>query len=175
MLGVVAICLLFLGALAIGGAMVQYPIRTVFWHFTHEKYINLGNARLSLPLLWWRDKDEEGGIIVLKHAKIDVRLTFMPSELNLIPLKSEAPIRDDEDAERVQSRWIKSINGNGPQNVIPIVITAPAGKIFCGRDRAIPELSSLYCFSSKAPWRMFFGSGSIQEESEAESILATLK
>jgi hypothetical protein len=135
----------------------------------------LGNARLELPLLWWRDKDEEDGIIVLKHAKIDYRLAFMPSELHLIPLKPDTMMRNDEEAERVQKWWIKSINGKGPQYDLPIVITAQAGKIFCGRDRAIPELSTLDCFSSKTPWKMFFGPGSIQEESDAEAILATLK
>ena len=154
--------------------MVQYPVRAVLWHCTHEKYVNLGNARLTLPLLWWRGKDEDG-MIALRHARIDSGLAFMPSELHLVPLRPEATIRDDEDAERVQSRWIKGLNGKSRQTVVPIVIIAPAGKIFCGRDRAIPELSALYCFSSKTPWKMFFGSGSIKEESEAESILATLK
>jgi hypothetical protein len=155
--------------------MVQYPVRAMLWHCTHEKCINLGGVSLELPLLWWRGKDGEGGTIVLRRAGIDDRLGFMTGDLSLIPFRSGRAIRDDEDAQRLQIWWIKNLNGKSGQAVVPIVITAPAGKIFCGRDRAIPEFSSLYCFSSKTPWKMFFGPGSTQEESEAESILATLK
>jgi hypothetical protein len=155
--------------------MVQYPVRALFWHCTHEKYVNFGNVQLELPLLWWRGQDGERGAITLRHASIDGRLAFMPSELLLIPLKPETTIRDDEDAERIQSSWIKALNGKSRQTVVSVVITAPAGKIFCARDRTIPEFSGLYCFSSKTRWKMFFGPGSMREESEAEFILATLK
>ena len=155
--------------------MVQNPVRAVFWHCTHEKYVSLGSARMTLPLLWWRGQDDDRGGITLKHAAIDYRLSFVTSDLRLIPLRPEVTIRDDDAAEKAQGLWTKTLNGKGGQDFVPIVIAAPAGKIFCTRDRTIPEFSSFLCFSYKTRWKMWFGPGSIQEESEAESILGSLK
>lgn len=173
--GVVFFGCLLLVVFAICGAMVQYPVRAVFWHCTHGKYVNVGNATLALPLLWWPQNEKEGGTIALRRAAIDYRFAFMPSEIRLIPLKPGSTISDDEDAERIQSAFMKELSGNTRQPFVPIVIAAPAGKLFCGIDRAVPEALSLFCLSSRFRWRVWFGPGSIQEEAETESILSTLK
>jgi hypothetical protein len=123
----------------------------------------------------WPQKEDENGTIALRRAAIDYRLSFMPSELRLIPLKPESTIQEDDDAERVQNELIRKLNGKTRQAFVPVVITAPARKLFCRRDREIDSLSDLDCLSSISRWRMWFGPGSAQEESEAESILSTLE
>jgi hypothetical protein len=174
-LGVVVLVGLLLVAFIIGGAMVQYPLRAVVWHCVHGKHVNLGKAKLVLPLFWWPQKEEENGMIALRHAAIDFRLSFMPSELRLIPLKTGSTIQDDGDAERIQNELINELNGKTRRASVLVVIAAPAGKLFCRRDREVDTLSDLDCLSSKSRWRMWFGPGSVHEESEAESILSTLE
>ena len=171
-LGLLAFGFALMIAASIGGLMVQYPVRSALWHCTHGKYVYLGKNQLKLPLLWWHDRDEDVGTIVLMRGVVDDRIAFMPSELHLTPQKPGKTIKDDQSAEAIQNKLVSKTR------FVPIIITAPVGKIYCVRDQSNPRFSALFCFSAKVPWNLNFFPGSgdnAQAEGEAESILATLK
>lgn len=160
-------------SVAIGGLMVQCPIRAFVWHCTHSRFVNVGNRRLELPMSWWRGEDTDYGAIVLRHAEIPSGIAFVTaSELAFTPQKLGRTIKDDELAATIQ-RELAAKN-----RFIPTEITAPIGKIYCVKSQSLPKWPFLTCFSSKIPWNMTFvhGAGDATEaESQAESILATLK
>ena len=171
----VAFTFVVLVFICIGGLMLQYPIRAAAWHCVHGNQVIVGNRQLTLPLLWWRGKDNDG-TIVLRRGRIDSRLAFLTSELNLTPQKTGKPKIGDIEAKNVRIAILADLNkGKSRPTAFPFAINAPAGEIYCVRDFSMPNSPFLFCYSTSNRSNILFASGSGMEESEAEAILATLR
>ena len=174
-LAAVAFSVVVLIAGCIGGMMLQYPVRAATWHCIHGNEVMVGNRQLTLPLLWWRGKDIGSGSIVLRRGRIDSRLAFATSELTLTKLKDVKAVTD-ADGILGQNALLADLNrGRSKQTAFPLIVASPAGRIYCVKDLSIPNFSFLFCLPTGARWNFVFGPGTAKEESEAESMLATLK
>jgi hypothetical protein len=157
--------------ISFGAVFAYVPARSLVWHVANGRVARIGENRLELPLMWWRESKDPSAFVV-RHARFG---TLDASDLHFLPLPAGKIPQDDDAARKWQLALKEAINGSRESKVVAISINAPVGTIFCVRGTSSRVVTTLLlCQTARVPWGIAF-SGLKTEEESAESILSTLK
>jgi hypothetical protein len=166
-------CFVFLLCIAIGVLMIRSPLYALYWHMTNGNRIHFEDCQLELPLLWWRvNTQADATEVVLKRGRIDYKFSLLTDEMHIV--HNRTGVVNEQLTKEAQSRMLQELGRNTGSNAERMQISTVVGSFYCVRIHWDKESTDLFCQNATLPWHSSF-LGTSFGESEAESLLATLK
>jgi|ERR1700733_12092981 len=162
-----SLAIIFLIAVSVLIAIFFSPIQAIAWHCTHGNHIQVGSARITLPLLWWPRNKEDGGVDIA-HAKI-----AQPSyeSLDIRPFKPNE-VMSHEEFQNFWNKILARYASGYPKTIKPAELRTRDFTLYCMKDKA--EDTPIICWSPDISWKIGYA-GLPRSGKEAESIIATLE
>jgi hypothetical protein len=155
------------------------------WHCVHGNHTEIGERRIRLPILWWKEpgsgwNDEslvERGVLSLVRAYPTG--SFDQPRIVIRPAGTwEVGATDEEIRESMQGTIAQMNQGSKTGwSYSLVILTLRNHRMYCVRDDlnqfGANQLVMLNCSAAKMPYSFGY-SGPATQEKEAESILSTL-